>query len=75
MNVLDLFCGCGGFTQGFQEAGFNILAGIDMWKTAIKTYEKNHKHLALCKDLTEYSPEQFSKENSINNIDIIIGGF
>ena len=35
MNVLDLFCGCGGFTQGFVDAGFNVVAGIDIWDKAI----------------------------------------
>ena len=29
-NVIDLFCGCGGFSKGFEEAGFNICFGIDM---------------------------------------------
>ena len=23
-NVIDLFCGCGGFSKGFEEAGFKI---------------------------------------------------
>ena len=26
-NVIDLFCGCGGFSKGFEEAGFNICFG------------------------------------------------
>ena len=29
LNVLDLFCGAGGFSEGFSQAGYNILAGID----------------------------------------------
>jgi len=29
MKVLDLFSGCGGFSYGFQEAGFDIVLGID----------------------------------------------
>ena len=23
-NVIDLFCGCGGFSKGFEEAGFKL---------------------------------------------------
>ena len=40
-NVIDLFCGCGGFSKGFQQAGFNIKYGIDLWNDAIITYKKN----------------------------------
>jgi DNA (cytosine-5)-methyltransferase 1 len=74
MKVLDLFCGCGGFSYGFEKAGFEIIAGIDIWDKAIESYKKNFKHLALCRDLTKYPPEQFFKENNIKQIDIIIGG-
>ena len=28
-NVVDLFCGCGGLSKGFEEAGYNILVGVD----------------------------------------------
>ena len=28
-NVLDLFCGCGGLSLGFEKAGFKVVAGID----------------------------------------------
>ena len=28
-TVLDLFCGCGGLSLGFQREGFNVLAGLD----------------------------------------------
>ena len=40
----------------------------------IKQYKKNHHHLALCKDLTKYSPEDLENEHKIKDIDIIIGG-
>lgn len=77
MNVLDLFCGCGGMSKGLTDAGFKIVAGIDIWDTAIKSYSKNFKHTALCKDLTSYPPSQFVKEHSLlcsNRIDMIVGG-
>ena len=70
MNVLDLFCGCGGLTQGFSEAGLNVVAGIDNWQIAIDTYARNHKHLALCADLTTLPPESLD----LPRIDIVIGG-
>ena len=42
MNVIDLFCGCGGFSHGFEEAGFNISLGIDLWEDATITFKHNH---------------------------------
>lgn len=74
MKVLDLFCGAGGFSQGFKKAGFDIVVGIDKWDKAIETYKKNHDHIALCKDLTTYTPSKLVKEYKIKDIDVIIGG-
>ena len=31
LNVLDLFCGCGGMSKGITDAGLNVVAGIDIW--------------------------------------------
>lgn len=36
-QVLDLFSGCGGFTQGFKHPSYEVVAGIDIWDTAIET--------------------------------------
>ena len=79
MNVLDLFCGCGGFSTGFEKLGFNIIAGIDIWDKAIESFRENHKNsLGICEDLTKYKPEDlecYLKENNKNtDIDILIGG-
>lgn len=74
-NVLDLFCGCGGLSLGFEHAGYNILLGIDMWQDALQTYENNHKESKIvCANLSDMSPEQIKKEHIDNNIDVIIGG-
>ena len=76
LNVLDLFCGCGGMSKGLTDSGLNVIAGIDIWDKAIENYNKNYKHKAYCEDLTKLPPEKFNslynKENKI--IDIIVGG-
>lgn len=75
LNVIDLFCGCGGLSLGFEQAGFNILLGIDMWKDALQTFEHNHKNgRTLCADLANLSA--IDVDNAINheNVDVIIGG-
>jgi len=75
-NVIDLFCGCGGMSKGLTDAGFNIIAGIDIWDKAINSYKKNFHHQAICEDLTKLPPEKFNnlynKENK--QIDLIVGG-
>lgn len=74
INVLDLFCGCGGFTKGLEDAGLNVIAGIDHWNPAVESYKKNFDHICLEKDLTTYTPEKFSEETGIKDIDLLVGG-
>lgn len=75
-NVLDLFCGCGGMSKGLEDAGLNIIAGIDIWDKAIESYSQNFKHQAICENLQQLPPEDFDALYNTNNnsIDIIVGG-
>ncbi|NOX25095.1 MAG: DNA cytosine methyltransferase, partial [Deltaproteobacteria bacterium] len=43
VTVIDLFSGCGGFSFGFQEAGYDIVLGVDNVDIALKTFKLNHK--------------------------------
>ena len=40
-KILDLFCGAGGFAAGFQAAGYEIKAAIDLSYSAYQTYKYN----------------------------------
>ena len=74
-NVLDLFCGCGGLSLGFEEAGYNVLLGIDIWEDALKTYAYNHKHSkTLCADMSTLLGEDVKDIIGDNSVDVIIGG-
>ena len=74
-TVLDLFCGCGGMSLGFEKAGFNVLLGIDVWDDALKTYAFNHKHSkAMNGDLSILGAENLWPILGNRKIDIIIGG-
>ena len=42
LTAIDLFSGCGGFSFGFQQAGFHVLLGVDNSEIALKTFAKNH---------------------------------
>jgi len=45
-TAIDLFCGCGGLSLGFQNAGFTILRAFDIWDKAINNYNLNFSHPA-----------------------------
>ena len=76
-KVLDLFCSCGGMSWGLSKKGFDIVAGIDIWEPALKTFEHNHTGTkAINKDISEADPIEILEENGIDSkeIDVIIGG-
>ena len=76
-NVIDLFCGCGGFSKGFEQAGYKVLYGIDIWNDALVTYKKNFPDsVVVNEDITNLSGKDIMAaiNNSVDEIDVIIGG-
>jgi len=72
MKVVDLFCGCGGLSLGFEKAGMNVVAAFDNWTAALTVYRNNFSHPAICADLKNV-------DDSVKVIrpyapDMIIGG-
>lgn len=53
MRVVDLFCGCGGMSLGFQLAGYEVAVGIDFWDKALAVYSENFDHPSLKVDLSD----------------------
>lgn len=76
MDVLDFFCGAGGLSLGFEDAGFNIIGGIDNDKPALKTFEHNHNNaMPLDIDLfDEKFLDVIEEKTKKTKFDIIIGG-
>lgn len=75
MNVLDLFCGAGGLSYGFKQAGFNIILGIDHDETALRTFKANHPESeTICGDIFKITKKDIIKKIGKQKIDIIIGG-
>ena len=44
LTAIDLFCGAGGLSAGLEMAGFKVLAGVDVFEAAGKTFEATHPH-------------------------------
>jgi DNA (cytosine-5)-methyltransferase 1 len=75
MNVIDLFCGCGGISEGFRLAGFKIVAGVDFNIESIKTYQKNFQgSKAICADLLTFDDSMITEEFGKLKIDVLVGG-
>jgi len=75
-QYIDLFCGCGGLSLGFEQAGFIPRAGIDFKESAINTYRKHFKNAkAICVDISSMDEERIKNElGDLSKIDVIIGG-
>lgn len=75
-NILDLFCGAGGLSFGFEMSKYNVVLGIDNTLDALKTFEYNHKSAkTLCTDLSCINPLEIDKTYFKNTVvDVIIGG-
>ena len=72
MRVVDLFCGCGGLSLGFQNIGFEIVAAYDKWPVALNVYRNNFNHHVGELDLSKV--KESSDEISSHQPDMIIGG-
>ena len=72
LKVIDIFCGAGGFSEGFRQQGFEIVMGIDNWDPAIRTFNHNFNLQCSTRNVLDF-------ENSIEEIEnlpdteIIIG--
>lgn len=69
-RTIDLFCGCGGLSLGFEKAGFEIVRAFDNWEKATNIYNQNFKHRAERVDVYNLTPEYLKYFEP----DLIIGG-
>jgi DNA (cytosine-5)-methyltransferase 1 len=76
-SVLDIFCGAGGFSEGFRQAGFEIVAGIDNDSAALKTYANNFtcaKALNIDLSGNTNSMDKIAWDAVPMGVEVIIGG-
>jgi hypothetical protein len=70
LSVSDFFCGCGGLSQGFREAGFSIKTGIDFNKSFLETYSQNFPEAKVLN--LDLGDNKFI--DKISYSDVVIGG-
>jgi len=79
-SFIDVFCGCGGLSLGFTQAGYELVFGIDLDKPSIDTIKENFgDEKGILKDIREVRNDYIIKkieENgfSKNDIDLVVGG-
>lgn len=72
IKTIDLFAGCGGFSCGFEKAGFDIVSAVEFDKEIAKSYEKNHLNTKMiADDIKNVDNDNVFK---FGEADIIIGG-
>lgn len=77
LNVIDLFAGAGGLSNGFIKAGFNVIAAVEYDNQIAETYSKNHTNTrTIIADLREMTTNQLLDFAGVypHDVDIIIGG-
>jgi DNA (cytosine-5)-methyltransferase 1 len=84
-TFVDLFAGCGGFSEGFYQEGFDSLLHVDFDEAACDTLRERMKYYeysnteilkrVLCGDLTSADVhEKIEEIIGTDNVDLIVGG-
>lgn len=79
-NMVDLFAGCGGLSEGFIQNGFNLLASNEFDESVFETNKRNHLKYAsedkfILGDITKDEiKEKILSVCGRNQVDVILGG-
>lgn len=74
-NYIDLFCGAGGLSLGFENAGFENVFAVEMNPNFAKTYLRNFSgHNLIVDDIRNIDNNTIKKLVENNEVDVIIGG-
>ena len=78
-KVIDCFCGAGGLSLGFENAGFDVEYAFDLDESAINTYKKNpqyHHGAAFVRDIYNVSKASIEEDlgRPLGTVDVVIGG-
>jgi DNA (cytosine-5)-methyltransferase 1 len=75
LKYVDLFCGSGGFSLGFDNKGFQNIFSIDIEPSFCETYKYNFpNHQLVVKDICKLSDKDVLALIGSHKIDVVIGG-
>lgn len=73
--IVELFCGLGGTTTGFEMAGFQTALGMDIHAPSIQTYKSSHEtSIAILGDIRKVKPGTLGKLLKGVNVDVLMAG-
>lgn len=74
-TVVDLFCGAGGFSLGFERAGFETNVGIEADQRAADAFNLNFPRArVLCEDISRLTGPEVLAAAGATSCDVVIGG-
>jgi DNA (cytosine-5)-methyltransferase 1 len=74
-TIVDLFCGAGGMSTGFEMAGYDVALGVEYIPRFSETFAANHEDaIAICGDIREVENSEISEKLVGRHIDVVVGG-
>lgn len=73
ISTVDLFCGAGGLTHGFEQAGLPVKAGYDIDPACKFPYEHNNKAKFILQDVEDVSGFDLAEHFSGSSIKVLAG--
>ena len=74
-KYIDLFCGAGGLSLGFDSAKFENVFAVPVRSLVAKTYMRNFpKHNLIVDDIRNIDNDKIKEFVGDNEVDVIIGG-
>lgn len=74
-TYIDLFCGSGGFSLGFDKEGFDNIFSLDIDNSFCNTYKNNFtKHKLIESDIAKVTKKVIYEIIGSRKVDVIVGG-
>ena len=75
--AIELFCGCGGLSTGFLDAGMRVAAGFDIDRRAVEAFRYNHEYrgsVGHVADVHTLDGQTVLEKSGLPTVDLLLGG-